>query len=207
MAELVDSKLLRIGVFYDGNYFSHVSNYYRYEHQRQARISIGGLHDFIKHHVSILEGVDTRLCQIVDAHFFRGRYSARDAEAQQKLFADRVLDDILMSEGVVTHYLPLRNGSEKGIDVWLALEAYELAVYKKFNVIVLVAGDGDFVPLIRKVNTLGTRVVVLGWDYQYMDQNGNQRETTTSVNLLNEAAYPVRMPDGIGGGSTKRPLM
>ncbi len=41
----------------------------------------------------------------------------------------------LMSEGVTTHYLPLRNfggrREEKGIDVWLALEAFELAIYKK----------------------------------------------------------------------------
>lgn len=140
MSENPDSKLLRIGVFYDGNFFSHVSNYYKYAHPRKARVSIPGLHSFIKRHVASVEGVDERYCQIVDAHFFRGRYSARDAEAQQKLFADRVLDDILMHEGVVTHYLPLRGGGEKGIDVWLALEAFELAVFKRFNVLVLIAG-------------------------------------------------------------------
>jgi hypothetical protein len=28
-----DSKLTRIGVFYDGNFFFHVSNYYHYSHE------------------------------------------------------------------------------------------------------------------------------------------------------------------------------
>jgi len=32
-------------------------------------------------------------------------------------------------------------GTEKGIDVWFALEAYELAIHKRFDVCVLVAGD------------------------------------------------------------------
>jgi len=58
-----------------------------------------------------------------------------------------------MREGVVTHYLPLTQSAgrvigEKGIDVWLALEAYELAIYKRFDVSVLIAGDGDFLPLV-----------------------------------------------------------
>ena len=39
----LDGKLTRIGIFYDGNFFFHVSNYYHYHHERRARISIGGL--------------------------------------------------------------------------------------------------------------------------------------------------------------------
>lgn len=189
----VDSRLLRIGVFYDGNFFYNVSTYYRYAHPRKSRISIPGLHEFIRHHVAEAEGVDVRYCQIVDAHFFRGRFSAREADARQKLYVERAFDDILMGEGVVTHYLPVRQGTEKGIDVWLALEAFELAVYKRFNVLVLIAGDSDFIPLARKVNSLGTRVMVLGWDFKFTDNLGRERETVTSIHLLNEVTYPVMM--------------
>ena len=42
------NNLTRIGVFYDGNYFLHVSNYYNYSHERKNRLSIAGLHHFIK---------------------------------------------------------------------------------------------------------------------------------------------------------------
>lgn len=189
----VDHKLLRIGVFYDGNFFYHVSNYYRYAHPRKQRISIPGLHEFIRHHVAEAEGVDVQYTQIVDAHFFRGRLWAKEAEARQQLYAERVFDDILMAEGVVTHYLPIPKKTEKGIDVWLALEAFELAVYKKFDVIVLIAGDSDFIPLARKINSLGARMMVLGWDFKFTDDSGHERETVTSIRLLDEITYPVMM--------------
>ena len=188
---------MRIGVFYDGNYFLHVSNYYNYQHPRRTRISIGGLHDFIRHRVAHEASTDVRYCHVVSAHYFRGRLSASDAQQQNKLYYDRVFDDILASEGVVTHYLPLkyRNGrkEEKGIDVWLALEAYEFTIAKRFDVVVLITSDGDYLPLIRKLNTLGTRVMVLSWDFEYTDDFGNHKVTRTSQDLLEEVTYPVAM--------------
>ncbi|MCS7005090.1 MAG: NYN domain-containing protein [Cytophagales bacterium] len=193
-----DGKLIKIGVFYDGNYFFHVSNYYNYEHPRNARLSISGLHEFIRNKVAEYEKVELKFCHIVDAHYFRGRLSSYDAEEQNKLLAERIFDDILMSEGVVTHYLPLRiregKREEKGIDVWLALEAFELSMYKKFNVVVLIACDGDYVSLVRKLNTLGIRVMVIGWDFEFTDERtGRQKRTTTSLELLKEATYPILM--------------
>lgn len=199
MATDRDLNLTRIGVFYDGNYFLHVSNYYNYTHERKSRLSIAGLHRFIRNHVAQQEGTDERLCQIVDAHYFRGRLNAFEASNQgNALYYDRVFDDILSSQGVTTHYLPLKTTQsglrlEKGIDVWLALEAFEMAFYKKFNVLVLIASDGDYVPLIRKLNTLGTRVMVLSWDFAYTNDFGKEMITRTSQDLLEEVTYPVAM--------------
>ena len=192
-------KLKRIGVFYDGNYFFRVSSYYAYGHERKSRLSISGLHDFVRQQIAMEEDSDPKLCQIVDAHYFRGRLSA--AEASQRgdtLYWDRVFDDILMSEGVTTHYLPVKTieggaKQEKGIDVLLAVEALETAFYKKFDVVVLIASDGDYVPLIRKLNTLGTRVMVLSWDFEYTDDQGRRFTTRTSQDLLEEVSYPIAM--------------
>ena len=197
------SKLTRIGVFYDGNYFFHVSNYYQYQHARKARISIDGLHEFIRHQVAEAEGEDVKYCQIVDAHYFRGRPRAQEAEARGLLLRERQFDDILMREGVITHYLPLGPDGEKGIDVWLALETYELAIYKRFDVIVLIACDGDFLPLVRKLNALGARVMLLGWGFSYIDQSGKDRETRTAQVLLEEVTYPVLMHQIIDDRSRK----
>ncbi len=147
----------------------------------------------MRQQVADCEGTDARYCQIVDAHYFRGRLRAGDAEDRDLLYKERVFDDVLVREGVTTHYLPLSREGEKGIDVWLALEAYELAIYKRYNVVVLVASDGDFLPLVRKLNTLGTRVMILGWDFKYVDQNGNDRETRTAQTLLDEVTYPIMM--------------
>src|SRR5712692_7404011 len=74
-----------------------------------------------------------------------------------------------------------------------ALEAFEQAIYKRFNVCVLIACDGDYVPLARKLNTVGARVMVLGWDFKYVDDQGEERETRTSQWLLSEVTYPVLM--------------
>ncbi|MFO8000681.1 MAG: NYN domain-containing protein [Marinilabilia sp.] len=197
-------ELIRIGVFYDGNYFFHVSNYYNYVHEKHSRISISGLHDFIRNKIATLEYVPNGYphCQIVDAHYFRSRPGA--AEASQKgnlLYYDRVFDDILLSEGITTHYLPLKNSSvqryDKSIDVWLALEAFELAFYKRFDVIVLIASDSDYVPLARKLNSLGTRIMLLSWDFEYRDDYGNHRVTRTSQDLLDVVTYPVYMEEVI----------
>ena len=191
-----DTKLTRIGVFYDGSYFSHVSNYYCYDHRRRARISISGLHDFIRDEVARYEQADARYCQIVDAHYFRARASAADAQDRDALYRERVFEDVLINEGVTTHFLPSTPRGEKGIDVWMALEAFELAIYKRFSVVVLVAGDGDYVPLVRKLNTLGTRTMVTAWDFKVSGVDGQERETRASQFLLNEVTYAVMM-DGI----------
>lgn len=187
-----DNKLTKVGVFYDGNYFAHVSNYYNYSHSRRQRLSVSGLHEFIRSRVAQEEGVDIRFCQIVDAHYFRGRLSAMEAQTRNTLFNERAFDHVLMNEGVVTHYLPLGPSGEKGIDVWLALEAFELAIFKRFNVVVLIACDGDYVPLVRKLNALGVRVMVLGWDFK-VEVAGEERTTTTSQKLLEEVTYPIMM--------------
>lgn len=206
------SRLTRIGVFYDGNYFLHVSNYYNYSHERRSRISISGLHAFIRRQVAEEEGVNERLCQIVDAHYFRGRLNAHEANQRgNQLFYDRLFDDILMSEGVVTHYLPVKTyqgyRQEKGIDVWLALEAFELAQYKKFDVVVLITSDGDYVPLIRKLNTLGSRIMVLSWDFEFLNEQGEKQVTRTSQDLLEEVSYPVGMHGIIDDRSRRNDLV
>jgi uncharacterized LabA/DUF88 family protein/cold shock CspA family protein len=206
--------LTRIGIFYDGNYFYHVSNYYNYVHEKQNRISIAGLHDFIRQQASEVEGNGGNFhqCQIVDAHYFRGRLNA--VEASQKgnqLYYERVFDDILMSEGITTHYFPVKTGNgqrpEREVDVWLALEAFELSLYKQFDILVLIASDGNYAPLVRKLNTLGTRVMLLSWEFEFRDDYGNQRVTRTSQELQDVVTYPIAMHEIINGKSEKDKLL
>jgi len=198
--------VLRIGIFYDGYYFYKVSNYYKYEHEKKSRISISGLHDFIRSEVASLTKTDIRQCRIIDAHYFKGRSSAR--ELGEKVQSERVFEDILMRENIVSHYLPLRFNEnnvfqEKGIDVWLALEAYELAIYKHFDILVLVAGDGDYVPLVRKLHTVGTQVMLICWDFSYHNENGDIVETKTSRQLQEEVFFPVHMYQKIEQGNNE----
>ncbi len=116
------------------------------------------------------EGIDPQLCRISEAHYFKGRVSAQEAAQRgNQLYYERVFDDILMSEGLVTHYFPIKSyhgkREEKNIDVHLALEAYDMATSGKMDVLVLIASDGDFVPLIRKINAMGIKVMLICWDF------------------------------------------
>ena len=199
-------RAIKVGVFYDGSYFSHVSNYYNYVHPHRRRLHIGGLHDLIKHTVAEKEGTTPNLCHIIDAHFFRGRFSAKDAnEKPNQLYYDRVFDDVLMWNGVQTHYLPVKDlmgrKREKGIDVLMALETYELCMLKRYDVVALIASDGDHVPLVRKLHALGCKTLLLGWDFEYTDEASGEVQTTrTSVDLWNNVTYPLEMTDLVEEG-------
>ncbi len=194
------NKLIRIGVFYDGNYFLHVSNYYNYVHSRKRRLSIAGLHEFIRQQVAMDEEADAQICRITESHYFRGRVSAQEAAQRgSQLYYERVFDDILMSEGLVTHYFPTKSfhgkKEEKNVDVHLALEAYDMAAADKMDVLVLIASDGDFVPLIRKINALGIRVMLICWDFEFTNDEGQKMITKTSQSLMREVTYPIPMHD------------
>jgi uncharacterized LabA/DUF88 family protein len=201
------SNIVRIAVFYDGGYFFHVSNYYCFEHPRRARINLKGLHSFIQNRVSEAEQIDPRLSQVVEAHYFRGRPSVSDLVQKshlkndtdyvsEQLKNDRIFDEVLMRANIATHFFAVDTRAqppkEVGIDVCLALEAYDLAVHKKFDVLALVACDGDYVPLVRKLNSIGTRVMLLAWDFKT-----ERSETRTSQALINECSYPIMMHEEI----------
>lgn len=195
----------RIGVFYDGNFLLHASNYYNYIHPVKRRLSLGGLHNFIRHRVAEEEGIEPSKCQIAQAHYFRGRLNAAEAAQRgNQLYNDRVFDDILMSEGIQPHYLPLRNlqgkKEERGIDVWLSLEAYELAMTGRIDTVVLIVSDTDYTPLMRKLTGLGLRIMLLSWEFEYVNDDGVKMVTKTSHELLSLATYPVAMHNVINYG-------
>ncbi len=194
-------KITRVAVFFDGGFFEKVSTFYRYGHERKARLSVDGVQAFIKQKSAECEKVDPYHCHIVESHYFRGRFSAKAAKEQNKLEDDRRFDEILMRAGIVQHYLPLDESRsrpvEKGIDVWLSLEAFDLAVHKRFDVLALIGCDGDYVPLVRKLSGIGTRVMLLCWDFRYEGKYTNgttfSRETKTSAKLIDVSTYPIDM--------------
>lgn len=196
---------VKVGVFYDGGYFSHVSNYYNYISPHRRRLHIGGLHDYIRHMVADREGTTPNRCPIIDAHFFRGRFSAKDAnEKPNQLYYDRVFDDVLMYNGVQTHYLPVKDlqgrKREKGVDVLMALETYELCMLKRYDVVVLIASDGDHVALVRKLHGLGCKTMLLAWEYEYTDDMGELQTTRTSNDLWRAVTYPMEMAEIVEEG-------
>jgi uncharacterized LabA/DUF88 family protein len=201
------SRLVRIAIFYDGSFYMNVSNYYRHVHQRKLNLTFTGFQEFVRHKVAEKEQQDVSFCQVVESHFFRGRYSLTAAKEGNSLESDRFVDQLLMWAGIVSHYYPMDESKkppqEKGIDVWLALEAYDLAVHKRFDVLVLFAGDQDFVPLARKVNGIGTRVMLMAMDAHWVDQNGKDHTIRTSQPLIEESSYPIMLNQEVDSCTAK----
>lgn len=200
--------LIRLGIFYDGNYLLHVSNYYNYFHERKSRISLHGLHKYIKYYVSSIEDIDTKYVTITESHYFKSRLSVKEVgNKQNQLFFDRLFDDVLMMENVVAHYHPVRNiqgiKMEKEIGMNLALHAYEIASNKKIDLLVLIACDGDYVSLIKKINGLGIKVLLISWDFEYTDDQNYLRMTKTSQDLIEETTYHLALNEIIDDPANK----
>jgi uncharacterized LabA/DUF88 family protein len=185
--------MLRVACFYDGSFFVRVSNYYKHYHDRKSYLSFTGIHEFIRQRIADYEGTDRHMVQMIQSHFFRGRFSLQAAKTANALEADRYFDQLLMYAGIITHYYPMNESvmppQEKGIDVWLAMEAFDLAVSNGFDVLALVVSDQDFLPLIRKMHARSIRTLVLAVDIRYTDTQGIERSLATSHQLTNEATY------------------
>ena len=208
------SQQLRIGIFMDGNFLEHVNRYYYYGHYNNTskNIDYQGLFDYLRHKISTHEDILPHHCHIVESHWFRGRFSNKDLqvrypEAEKRLRQmtfERGQLDFFTKMGIVVHNTPLSVNRatgkffEKGVDVWLSLEALEQSFLKRFDVLVLVAGDGDYLPLVRKLNGHGTRVMVVGWDVEYIDAYQQERNIRTNQLLLEEAAYSVILNTVLG---------
>jgi uncharacterized LabA/DUF88 family protein len=207
MITKTDSQLIRTAIFYDGTFFHNTSRYFNFVHDRKRHITFNGFHDYIRHKImSFKLASDVSLCQIVEAHFFRGRFSLGAAKTASALENDRYFDQLLMYAGIIPHYYPINEKKsppeEQGIDVWLALEAYDLAIHKGFDVMILFAGDQDYVPLLRKTNSLGLRVMVIDIDLDFQDRFGEIRYIKTSPFLKNNAQYIASLDKDI---NSKKP--
>ena len=196
-------KLIRVGVFYDGGYFIHVDKYY---HKRKSRINFRGLHEFILGKVSEMTGGNKEMCKIIDACFFRGRFSLQemkkkypnDADLLYKLRGERIFEEVLLGNDIRPYYLPIKDSHgqkrEKGIDSLLALETYELCTMKHYDMVVIIAGDGDHVTLVNKLHAIGCKTMLLGWDFEYKNGlTGNMQATGTSFELYQAVMFPLKM--------------
>jgi hypothetical protein len=86
----IGTPLKRIAVFFDGSFFQRVNQYYAYTHPRKQFINILGLLEYLRHRVAGFEtGSNVSLCQIVEAHYFRGRFSLAAAKEHGALETDR----------------------------------------------------------------------------------------------------------------------
>ena len=181
------SYFLSIGVFIDGVYYAKINR--ALKARERSIIRVKALFSYLCSEIALQEGVDVTTCQITEAHYFRGRFRVREAYDKHLLYNERKFEDTLIENDVVFHYKHLREVErpdgqteviEKGVDVWFALEAYELATFRKFDYVVLITGDADHEMLVCKLKALKIHTVLLTWNLTDVD--------ATSALLSDEAA-------------------
>lgn len=184
---------LSIGVFIDGGYYAKVNR--ALKARDRSIIKVSALFEYICSEVSMQEGINISDCQITEAHYFRGRFRVKEAYDKHLLYNERKFEDTLIENDVVFHYKHLReierDGQtevvEKGVDVWFALEAYELAIFRHFDYVVLITGDADHEMLVRKLKALKIKTVLLTWNLNDVD--------ATSPLLREEAGHHWELSD------------
>lgn len=166
---------LSVGVFIDGGYYAKINR--ALKATERSIIRVRSLFEFITDRLAKIEDVNVSDCQITEAHYFRGRFRVKDAYDKHLLYNERNFEDTLIENDVIFHYKHLREVErdgrqeviEKGVDVWFALEAYELAVFRKFDYVVLITGDADHEMLVRKLKALKIKTVLLTWNLTDVD--------------------------------------
>ena len=182
-----------IGLFIDGGYYAKINE--ALEEQFSLNINVTAFINFVRQQVSLLSKSPVADCHITESHYFRGRYRVNDANNKHLLFSERKFEDSLIENDVIFHYKHLREVQregeitviEKGIDVWFALEAYELSIIRKFDYVVLITGDADHEMLIRKLKSLKIYTILLTWDVS------DDKSTSTAKLLKDEACTHLEL--------------
>lgn len=176
-----------IGLFIDGGYYCKINDGLW---PSKCRLNLRKLCTYICEQVANKYGLDKAQCLITESHFFRGRFRMNDAKKKNRLESDRVFEDTLIENDVIFHYKHVSELSpgvikEKGIDVWFALETYELALYRDFDFVVLITGDADHEMLARKLKSLKKQVILVTWNLGERDSTSPalKEEVTMHIDL------------------------
>lgn len=154
-------ELNSIGLFIDGGYYEKIGP------GLKKHLNLHNIINYVQLAVAQRFGLDKNNCKVTEVHYFRGRFPALSSDLSTNN-KKRVYEDELIEEDVVFHFKHMRKiggiNQEKGIDVWFALETYELTLYRDFDFVVLVTGDSDHEMLARKIKSLKKQVVLLTWN-------------------------------------------
>lgn len=113
----------------------------------------------------------------VRAHYYTSAVGAEDVLAQYR--------DRLAEMGFDPRVFKRDAGTKrsKGVDITLATEMLANAFMGNYSLAVLIAGDGDYVPLVEQVKRLG-KVVVVG----YLDNCGVSKDLIRAADYTQDLA-------------------
>ena len=194
--KVMERNQLSVVFFIVGGYYAKINEGLQRLFSKQ--LDIRALFDYMRERIAVKSGSKLEDIHIVEAHYFRGRYRASDAQDKNLLYDERLFEDSLLENDIIFQNKHLRELEkkggitviEKGIDVWFALETYELSMIRKFDFVILVTGDADHEMLAKKLNALKTKVILLNWrlDSQSSTSRLLKEEVGWHLDLGNECA-------------------
>ena len=194
-------KQIKIGIFYDGNYFRHVNNYYQYT--KKQWINLKKFHEFIQDTVAKEKYIKPESCQILSKHCFMGEHSIMDVPISQ-IAKQRCFKEYLEEEITVNALKLIKMIKEEGemvrvrfkedaVDTKFVLETIRIVEENKLDVVALICGDSDFTSLIQDLKDKKKKTILFFWNLFYKDKNEKEQTTTTSKKLLKEVDYRIPM--------------
>jgi len=191
------NKKTKICVFIDGYAFGLVSRYFKFGHQIKRGINFDGLFAYIQKQAAELIGVNEKNCAVIGRHLYKGVLAGRAATPEQAK-KDSAYSDLLKKHNITPHFRDLWTiegcTKEKMVDPDLICDALEMAFKKEFDVLVLIACDTDFVPMVEKLNKWAVDSVLFWWDLPEYEVNGIKRKPQrTSELLIQSVKHHVEM--------------
>ena len=184
----MDKSICRIGVFYDGSFFTY-AQYHFYAERKLGWLTFPPFQTLIEDFIREKEQ-GYSIYRVVYAGWYQGLFTSTQANEKQ-LHSQRNRDIDMMHSGIEPKYVPMSQSQrEKGVDVALAIDALQVGMEGKIDIAVLVTGDGDLVPLARALMKHGVRVAVVYFEYESKPQN---RKSFVNERLLNACNYSLNV--------------
>jgi uncharacterized LabA/DUF88 family protein len=183
-----NQSLCRIGIFYDGSYFTYAQLHF-YADRNLGWLSFMPLHRLIEDFIREKEQGYFNY-RVVYAGWYQGLYtSTQSTDHQRRIDRNRHID--LIYAGIEPKYMPMsQEQGEKGIDIAMAIDALQVGLDGKIDVAVLITGDGDFVPLVRALMKHGIRVATAYFEYE-----SERRRSFASERLMVVSNYVLNITD------------
>ncbi|MEO1229878.1 MAG: cold shock domain-containing protein [Myxococcota bacterium] len=169
--------ILRLGVFYDGEYLAEASGFYRHHHDRKSHISPVGLHrSFERWAADTLSAFNVRITEstLILARAYEER------PTYEELFTQSILERLQLQAQI--RHLIFETGTSQ-TDFELSFEAHAGILAGRFDAMVLVAKSETYVPLARRAAACGMPVFLVHFDYEYEQEEDGE--------LVSEAASPA----------------
>jgi hypothetical protein len=172
---------VRVGVFYDGSFLAVLQTYFQHHHPNRTRINLEDFHDAICLYARTVYDRPAAEIEVSEAHHFQGHGTTA-------IFAP-VLDRLKIQR----HELPVNRGKSgggpEGLAVEFALTCYEAAHDAPLDMLVLLTGDPDYIPLVRWLVEDGFEVLVPHIHLMSFNRSGHQQYLATAPRLLEHATH------------------